>query len=119
MQKQFLDKQSCVEIKKSYSNEGLKEFVRNSNDIERIIEYKGKLFQKIDPIYRNPDGKFIKAHFYAPQKRFFGNYYDTYWVNICVIWFSTFSLYLALYFSLLKKLLSGFERKLNRKKYER
>ncbi len=119
MQKQFLDKQSFVEIKKSYSNEGLKEFVRNSNDIERIIEYKGKLFQKIDPIYRNPDGKFIKAHFYAPQKRFFGNYYDTYWVNICVIWFSTFSLYLALYFSLLKKLLSGFERKLNRKKYER
>jgi ABC-type multidrug transport system ATPase subunit len=119
MQKQFLDKQSFVEIKKSYSNEGLKEFVRNSNDIERIIEYKGKLFQKIDPIYRNPDGKFIKAHFYAPQKRFFGNYYDTYWVNICVIWFSTFTLYLALYFSLLKKLLSGFERKLNRKKYER
>jgi len=118
MQKQFLDKQSFVEIKKSYSNEGLKEFVRNSNDIERIIEYRGKLFQKIDPIYKNPDRKFIKAHFYAPQKRFFGNYYDTYWVNICVIWFSTFTLYLALYFSLLKKLLSGFERKLNRKKYE-
>lgn len=119
MQKQFLDKQSFVEIKKAYSNEGLKEFVRNSNDIERIIEYKGKLFQKIDPIYRNPEGKFIKAHFYAPQKRFLGNYYDTYWINICVIWFSTFTLYLALYFSLLKKLLGSLERKFNRKKYDR
>ena len=119
MQNQLPDKQSFVKMKKSYSNDRLKEFVRNSNDIERIIEYEGKLFQKIDPVYRNPEGKFIKAHFYAPQKRIFGNYYDTFWVNICVIWFSTFTLYIALYYSLLQKLLGVFERKLNRKKYDR
>lgn len=119
LQKEFLDKQSFVKMKKSYANDGLSEFVRNSNDIERIIEYKGRLFQKIDPIYRNPEGSFIKAHFYAPQKRIFGQYYDTYWVNIIVIWFSTFSLYIILYYSLLKNLLGIFSQKFNKKKFER
>lgn len=45
-------------MKKEYSNERLTEFVRNSNDIERIIEYKNKLYQKIDPIYRDPECHF-------------------------------------------------------------
>ncbi|MDM8160617.1 ATP-binding cassette domain-containing protein [Labilibaculum sp. K2S] len=119
LQKGFLDKQTFVNMKKSYVNDGLTEFVRNSNDIERIIEYKGKLFQKIDPIYRNPEGSFIKAHFYAPQKRVFGQYFDTYWVNIIVIWLSTFSLYIILYYGLFKKLLGVFDRKFNKKKFER
>lgn len=118
-QKEFLDKQSFVKMKKTYSNEGLTEFVRNNNDIERIIEYKGKLFQKIDPIYRNPEGKFIKAHFYAPQKRVFGTYYDTYWVNMFVIWASTFTLYLVLYFGLLKRFLGIFDRIKSEKRNQR
>jgi ABC-type multidrug transport system ATPase subunit len=117
LQKEFLDKQSFVNMKKSYANDRLSEFVKNSNDIERIIEYKGRLFQKIDPIYRNPEEHFVKAHFYAPQKRIFGTYYDTYWVNIIVIWISTLSLYIILYFNLLKRLLGIFEQKFNRKRF--
>jgi hypothetical protein len=104
-------------MKKEYSNERLTEFVRNSNDIERIIEYKNKLYQKIDPIYRDPECHFLKAHFYAPQKCFLGKYYDTYWVNIFVIWFSSISLYFILYYGLLKRTLNLFEQNLKKKKY--
>ncbi|MPQ47775.1 ATP-binding cassette domain-containing protein [Marinifilum sp. N1E240] len=116
LQKQFDNKQDFVKMKKSYSNERLSEFVRNSNDIERIIEYNGQLFQKIDPIYRDPGNHFLKAHFYAPQKRIFGQYYDTYWVNIIVIWMTSLGLYFVLYYGLLKKALGIFDRKFNRKK---
>ena len=117
LQEEFENKREFIKMKKSYSNERLTEFVRNSNDIERIIEYEGKLFQKIDPIYRDPEGKFLKAHFYAPQKRILGSFYDTYWVNIIVIWSSTFGLFFVLYYGLLKKTLGLFEQRIKRKKY--
>lgn len=111
LQENYTDKQAFVDMKKAYYNNRLAEFVKNTNDIERIIEFNNRLHQKIDPIYKNPKGKFLKAHFYAPQKRLFNSYYDTYWVNIIVIWISSISLYLILYFQLLKKLLDLFEKK--------
>ncbi|WP_282013659.1 ATP-binding cassette domain-containing protein [Marinifilum flexuosum] len=117
IQKQYDNKQEFVKMKKEYSNERLTEFVRNSNDIERIIEYNYRLYQKIDPIYRDPECKFLKAHFYAPQKCLFGKYYDTYWVNIIVIWCSSIGLYLVLYFGLLKKALGIFEQRIKKRSY--
>lgn len=117
IQKQYNNKQEFVRMKKEYSNERLTEFVRNSNDIERIIEYNDRLYQKIDPIYRDPECKFLKAHFYAPQKCLFGKYYDTYWVNIIVIWCSSIGLYLVLYFGLLKKALGIFEQRIKKRSY--
>jgi len=96
-------------LKRRYANEALEEFVTNKNESDRILEYKNHLYQKINPIYLDPESRFIKAHFYAPRKMIFGQYIDTFWVNIGVIWFMTIILYLILYFRLLKKLLDGFE----------
>jgi len=104
------DKEEYFRIKREYDNESLTDFVTNSNAMERIIEYKDQLYQKIDPIYMDPQNKFIKAHFYAPRKKLFGNYFDTYGVNICMIWFMTIVLYIILYYRLLKKLLDVFEQ---------
>jgi len=103
------DQSVLGEMKRKYSNESLEEFVTNKNEYERIVEYKGKLIQKTDPIYLDPMNPFIKSHFYAPRKMIFGEYYKTFWVNIMVIWVSIISLYLALYYRLLKKLLDFFE----------
>jgi ABC-type multidrug transport system ATPase subunit len=97
------------ELKRRYSNESLEEFVTNKNEYERIVEYKGKLIQKTDPIYLDPLSPFIKAHFYAPRKMIFGEYYKTYWVNVIVIWLTIMALYAALYYRLLKKFLDFFE----------
>jgi hypothetical protein len=63
----------------------------------------------MDPVYMDPDNKFIKAHFYAPRKQIFGLYVDTFVVNVIVLWIITGLLYLALYFRLLKKLLDSGE----------
>jgi len=112
MQSKFPDKESFVNMKKSYDNDRLTEFVTNNNEIERIVEYKERLFQRIDPIFRDGESPFLKAHFYAPRKKIFNREYDTYWVNIIVIWFMTLSLYFTLYFGLFKRFLNSIERRL-------
>jgi ABC-type multidrug transport system ATPase subunit len=116
IQESFPNRQAFVNLKKSNANDRLNEFVRNSNELERIIEYENHLYQKIDPIFKDPSSSFIKAHFYAPRKKIFGTYYDTYWVNILVIWLMTISLYISLYYGGFKKLIQIFETNRNRLK---
>ena len=107
-QKSPEEKEEFINLKRDYYNDRLAEFVENSNETVRIVEYKGKLIQKIDPIYLDPEHNLIKAHFYAPQKKIFGVYYSTFWVNTLVIWLMSLMLYLVLYFRGLKKLLDLF-----------
>lgn len=99
------DRDKFIELKQKYYNERLAKLVQNSEEFEKVVEYEGHLYQKMDPIYNDPQHPFIKAHFYAPQKKVFGVYFDTFWVNLGVIWLSVVFLYLSLYYRLLKKLL--------------
>nr|HPI45951.1 ATP-binding cassette domain-containing protein [Tenuifilaceae bacterium] len=96
-------KEQFLELKRRYHNESLSEFVKNSGEVERIIEYDGHLIQKVDPIYLYPESRFIRSHFYAPAKSVFGYYVSTYWVNVIVIWLSSIMLYLILYYRLFKR----------------
>jgi ABC-type multidrug transport system ATPase subunit len=107
-QKSPQEKEQFINLKKDFYNDKLAEFVENSNETVRIVEYKGKLIQKIDPIYLDPEHNLIKAHFYAPQKKIFGTYYSTFLVNTLVIWFMSLLFYFVLYFRGLKKLLDFF-----------
>ena len=102
-------KEKFIMLKKENYNENLSDFVTNSNSLDRIIEYENHLYQKIDPIFQDTEHKFLKAHFYAPRKMFFGKYYDTFWVNIIVIWVMSIMLYLTLHFKVLPKVLNLYE----------
>jgi hypothetical protein len=110
LQKDEEGREEYFRIKREYDNETLNDFVINSNVMERIIEYKDHLYQKINPIYIDPQNKFIKAHFYAPRKQIFGHYFSTFTINIMVLWFSTVFLYIILYYRLLKRFLDLFEQ---------
>ncbi|MGE0088089.1 MAG: ATP-binding cassette domain-containing protein [Bacteroidales bacterium] len=111
LQKNAEERENFMKLKREYFNDNLSDLLRNSNEMNRIIEYDSELFQKIDPVYFDPSNKFIKAHFYAPRKQFLGNYYDTFWVNTLVMWAMTILLFFVLYFRLLKKGLEFFENK--------
>jgi hypothetical protein len=90
-----------------YHNESVADQVKKIYEKNQIVEYKGELYQQIEPIYLDPptDGAIgVRSHFFAPRKYFLGRYYDTYNFNISFIWFMTFLLYLALYYDLLGKL---------------
>ena len=111
--------ETFLKLKQNYHNDAIENLVKNTNEVNRIVEYNGELFQKSDPIFYNPQSKFIKAQFYAPQKRIFGKFYDTFWVNLLVIWFSSLTLYFALYYSLLRNTLNYFETMFRKKTYKK
>lgn len=89
-----------------YENEALNQMMFNSNDFgEKCLEKDGKLIQRTNPIYLNPDNNMGRAHFLAPKKKMFGHLFETYWFNICVIWSMSLLMAITLYFDVLKKLL--------------
>ncbi|MCB0401686.1 MAG: ATP-binding cassette domain-containing protein [Flavobacteriales bacterium] len=107
-------KAKFIELKNNYTNDALSDFVKDKNSLNKILELDGHLIQKADPIYLSPKG--FRAHFYAPEKRVFGKYYDTFWVNIIVIWGMSIFLAITLYFDLLKKLIEGSGKLFEKKK---
>lgn len=103
------DKEAFIQLRRDYMNDRLEEFVTNSNESEKFVEYKGRLIQKMDPIFLDPESKLIKAHFYAPRKQLFGKYYSTFVVNLLVIWIMTILLFFVLKYRLLKRGLDQLE----------
>lgn len=92
-------------LKNDHYNEALADMVRNTNDPNKIISSGHELIQKADPIFRLPDPGSFRSHFYAPKKHVFGSYWETYWVNLWVMWLMCMSLSVAIYFRWLKQLL--------------
>ena len=94
--------------------------VENSNEVSRIVEWKGRLVQKFYPIYfedHRPVNLFdFRAIFYAPTKQILGKQFDTFYFNVSVIWLMTFIFFITLYSDLLKKLVHGLE---TRRKYRK
>jgi len=116
---QLVQSQDLAELKileREHTNKSLEEFVTNNKTFDYFTETKGDMIQKRDPIYMDPTNRFIKAHFYAPQKMIAGVFIPTIWVNIMVIWVMTLCLYILLYFRVLKGLLDFMERSTTKRK---
>lgn len=109
--------------KMKYQNEAVTQMVENSNDPVRILEWQGKLIQKIYPIYfedHRPHNKFdFTANFYNPTKHFLGRHFDTLYFNISIIWFMSLMLYIALYFDLLKRGVQSVENRIKYRKRDK
>ncbi len=105
------NKLSVVDLKNKYTNEYLESQVKNEMIKDKYVEGNGFLVQQTDPIFaiRNPNNISnaldYRTHFFAPEKHFFGNYFDTMWFNVFVMWAMTITLLISLYFEWLKKLI--------------
>jgi len=96
-------------LRDDHYNESLGDLVLNSADFYRIIERDGRLIQRLHPIYQDPiSSPMLRAHFFAPSKRIFGAYVDTYWANLLVIWSMSVFLMLTLYLDALSRILNFF-----------
>ena len=95
------------DLKNKYHNESLYDLVRNLTVKDRIIEFKGKLYQQLDPIFAMPEPPDhildYRTHFLAPQKHAFNTYFQTYTFNLLVIWLMTVVLFVMLYFEVFSK----------------
>ncbi|MCW3786475.1 ATP-binding cassette domain-containing protein [Plebeiibacterium sediminum] len=123
--KQFLktnaEKEEFNNLKRLNYNLELERFVRNTNNIfsNKIIEYNGKLLQKSDPIFKDPQNNYLLAHFLSPYKKIGSIKIDTIWANTIVIWLYNIVLFLILYSGILKEMLHIFEEKYNKLKNKR
>ncbi len=97
-------RRAYIQLKRDYNNENIEDFVMNNDEQKKYIVYQNRIYQKSNPIYLYPK-KNIKAHFYAPMKNVFGIRYETFYVNMAVIWIYTIFLYFTLYYSVLKRTL--------------
>ncbi len=98
-----------TKFRNEYDNNRLSEILLNRNASEYWIEVDNRLISKHEPAFREPTSNVGRAHLYAPVKRLGSLTIDTLWFNVIFIWFTSFILYLALYFDLLRKLLTWFE----------
>ncbi len=99
-------KEQFIKLQNDNTNEDLERFLRNKNNFfsNKIIEYDEQLWQKIDPIFQEPEHSFIKAHFFSPVKNVFSQPVSTFWVNTIVIWLFNLILFISLQYRLLPRL---------------
>lgn len=100
--------------RQAYHNEAVSDIVKKIYEKNKIIAYKDRLIQQVDPIFETPWVKHpfdFRAQFYSPTKHFAGKNIDTFWFNIWVVWVMTIGGYIALYYDWLKKIMDLFQKK--------
>jgi hypothetical protein len=93
-------------LRDEFFNESLDDLLKNAAEQKQIEEVDSRLIQRFQPVFMDGSREsFIRAPFFVSRKHAFGNFYETFWVNIIVIWCMTAFAALALYFDWLKKFL--------------
>lgn len=92
---------SFKQLKYKYHNESLNKLLKRENFLTKVIHHKNELLQLSDPVYRNARG--VRSHFYASRKYLFGNYIDTFWYNLGVLWLMSAILILMLFSNFIKR----------------
>ncbi len=100
------DLDSFSRLEKEHVNSKLSDMLLDHNNIKKWVVKNGHYIRKYEPVYMIPTSRTGRAHLYAPVKRLGNVQMDTLWFNVLFIWFTTFILYITLYFDLLRKVLS-------------
>ncbi len=106
MEKGYGGLSDLLKLKNEHHNNQLAELVLNKRDNIKIIEHKNNLIQKAEPVYKIPESRYGRSHFFAAVKRIGNSNIDTYWFNFAVIWVMILVLYIFLIFELLKKFIN-------------
>ena len=65
------DGNSFIKLRNKYHNASLEEFAINKNESTKIVEFKGELIQKMDPIFMDPEYQIYKGSFLFSHKTVF------------------------------------------------
>ncbi len=104
--KQYGSEEAVTKLKENNYNMALAEIVTNKTELNRIKEANGELIQMVDPIFKYPENKYGRAHFYAPVKRIGSYIIPTHIFNVIFIWLTSLFLYITLVFDVFKKLIA-------------
>ncbi len=104
--KKLGSRNAVFKLKQKNHNKKLEDIVRNKIEFDAIKVEDNELVQVIDPIFKIPESRNGRAHFFAPVKRLGNIIIDTVTFNILFIWFTTLIIYLTLIFDVFRKLLN-------------
>lgn len=87
-------------LKNNYYNEDLERFLKGSDRLfaNKLIEYNNRLEQKSDPVFKEPEGNVLIAHYFSPYKYLFGLKLPTLYANLLIIAVMNVLMFLVLYF---------------------
>ena len=104
-------KDKVLDLKQTNSNKAVADLVTNRNGLEQIVRVKNRLIQLKDPVYRMPESRVGRAHFYSAYKRLGNVLLETFWFNLGFIWLTTLMLYIALRWNLFRRFVDSFGKK--------
>ncbi len=99
-----------LEFKNRHVNKKLEQLVRDKYSPHKLYLYKDRIYQGDEPVYRAPVHTNGTAHFYASWKQLGTLKIGTILFNIAIMWLFTGLLTVALYFDLLRKVITYVER---------
>lgn len=102
------ERKNFLAMKNYYHNEAIEKLVKAVETPERIITDGSRLIQKIYPIFQNPEPNHsfdFRTHFFAPQKHFMGQFADTPYFNVVIIWLMSGVFFVTLYFNVFRNFL--------------
>jgi Cation transport ATPase len=112
-----------VAFRQKYYNNQLSSIVTNDNEIKDYDIQNSEMVRLKDAVFRIPENRTGRAHFYAPVKRLGQLTIDTFWFNLLVIWFFSGFLFILLYYDILRKIIAYFEiirlNRVNRRRFLR
>jgi ABC transport system ATP-binding/permease protein len=103
-------KAELLKWKENNYNESLSDILLNRTVMKKSYETTDRIIQKSDPVLMLPGSKYGRAHFYAPYKMIGKLRVDTLWFNVIAVWLMTVVMFFALYFNLLRNLISLIEK---------
>lgn len=98
-----------IRMRENDYNLNLADFVLNRMTTNKIFDAGDRFIQKADPVFMRPESKFGRAHFFAPYKQIGKLKIGTLLFNVIVIWIMIFTLFVTLYYNLLKRFIAFLE----------
>jgi len=102
-------KNFLIDMKNRHHNQSLANIVLNRMSNTNLYETKDRVIQKSGPVFMVPTSKTGRSQFFAPFKLLGNLKVNTLLFNIIVIWLMNLTLFIALYFNLLKRLIDLIE----------
>lgn len=91
----------------AYHNESIADLATKAFEKNKILLFKDELVQQYDPVYRDPvptSALDIRSHFLAPRKHLLGQFFDTFWFDLAMIWVMSLALYVSLHVEFLRRM---------------
>jgi len=95
-----------INLKQNYYNESIADLVLNKNEFRVMYITSNKIIQKSYPVYKIPESKKGRAHFFSSVKILGNQYVKTYVFNVTVIWLMTLICYIILITNSFEKILT-------------